>query len=263
MNPLLEVNPSACVVVVGPTVARSCLLDPPSYLKLTFHSFLKAGQELLKANECGWNMQDLEKTAKEVDTELSKRGLRDKWIQSHLALSGVQTLSTTPTIQLLLQLQTQGCKLVYSYYDTILDTIAGTEPVLLSNAHQVEQWMNGKANGFLHLHGSHSMLSSIVLYTEQYNSLIKGSGLFVRLKELFRQKTFLFVGHETKQFNPLLSLLVKVFLDDDGIIKNPPLLITSLPKVPNCFLHLPITEHEENMLQELISISHEGSFVTG
>ena len=263
MNPLLEVNPSACVVVVGPSVSRSCLLEPPDCLKLSFHSFLNAGQEML-ANERGCSLQHVKETSpEEIQAKLSERGLKRAWIHSHLALTGVQTLSTTPTMQLLLQLQNKGCKLIYSFYDTILDTIAGTEPVMLKNKELIEEWIDGKINGFLHIHGCHTMVSSIVLCSEQYDTQIKGSDSFAELKRFFRQKTLLFIGHETEHFNPLLSLMTQAFLNDDGIIKNPPLFVTCLLDIPNCFLHLPILVHEENLLQELIAISHEGSFVTG
>ena len=43
MNPLLEINPATCIVVVGPLVSRSCLSVVPDTLKLTYTSLIQAG----------------------------------------------------------------------------------------------------------------------------------------------------------------------------------------------------------------------------
>lgn len=268
MNPLLEINPGVCMVVVGPMVTRFCLSDIPPSLKLSYQTLIQGGLDLVSIeDERGRLMQlaqDIDNFAKELTSVLERQGVQDQWLQSSLALTGVQTLTSTKTVQLLLNLQSKGCKLVYSFYDTILDTITGTKPILLSDTALLEQWLDGQANGLLHIHGIYNNSSSIVLHTNMYDKKVKEQALFLRLKEFFRQRTLIFIGHGDDGLNPLLTHMTQVFLQDDGIIRNPPLFLSSTTvTLPTCFIHLPISQYEESVLHEVIAIGSENNFIAG
>jgi hypothetical protein len=237
-------------------------VDQSVNLKLSLESFLQVGLELVK-NERGMSEEERAVDAREIDILVTKNGLREQWIDAHLKLSGSQTLSNTPAVQILRKLQLQGCRLVYTHYDTVLDTIFGTEPIFLSDSAKLEQWMAGKLHGFLHLHGCHMDHSSLVLHSDHYDTIVKKTPLFLQLKKYFKQKSVIFIGHDNTRLNPLLPTAVQVFLDEEGIIKNPPIFVSSLPSLPESFLHLPILKSQENSINDIISTSNGNSFTTG
>ena len=292
MNPLLELNPESCIIVIGPSVARSCLPEGEGpgesgdkSLCLSLLSLMLAGASLLgKEQREGLQEQlkngDLDKVL-ELESSLAGKSLRERWLKESLTISSTQDerLSVSEALQLLLRLQEKGSRLVYTGYDMILDTVAGSSPVLIppndephhsSASNLLSRWIKGSTNGFLHIHGcisSETPLSEhIVLHHSQYSPLVN-SPLFLPLKELFRHRSILFVGHETDYFNPLLPQMIKILLGENEMLKNPPIFISSLPhsKVPESFLHLHISKHEENhCLQDLINESKgETSFISG
>lgn len=288
MNPLLELNPGSCVIVVGPGLARTCLSGgdggPDGGERgpcLSYMSLMRAGVSLLGEEQRGRLQEGLENgspdAALELESSLASKSLRGKWLRESLTLPPSMHPHLSPTLELLLKLQEKGSRLVYTGYDTILDTVAGSRPVLLvapshPQSNSLSRWIKGSSNGFLHIHGCIScstdiQLQNIVLHQSQYQTVIKDSPFFLSLRELFRQRSLLFIGHETDSFNPLLSQMIKNFLEEDEVVKNPPIFMSSLPqsKVPNCFLHLPISKHEEcHCLHDLINESKEGSsFLTG
>lgn len=270
MNPLLEVNPGTCIVVVGPLVARSCLSFVPGSLKLTYHSLISAGLEMVKLDERG-RLQDLVETdkdaaCKELTASLAHQGDLERWINYCSAIVGLQPLLSShqpPLLQLLLNLQTYGCRLVYTHYDSIMDAISGMKPILSTNSDQLEQWIDGRLNGFYHIHGHHTDLQSLILYTSAYETMLTKQALFFHLKELFRHRTLVFIGHDPDHLNPLLVKMTQVFLQDENAVRNPPLYLSSSASLPPCFLHLPISRHEENTLHELIIQGSESTFITG
>lgn len=294
MNPLLELNPESCIIVIGPSLARSCLPEGEGAgesgdrsLCLSYLSLMLAGASLLGKEQLG-DLQgqlkngDLDK-ALELESTLAGRSLRKKWLKESLTLSSTQDkrLSISEGLQLLLRLQEKGSRLVYTGYDMILDTVAGSTPVLIppddephhsSSSNILSRWIKGSTNGFLHIHGCISSKSetpsseNIVIHHSQYAPLVN-SPLFIPLKELFRHRSILFLGHETDYFNPLLPQMIKILLGENEILKNPPILISSLQhsKVPETFLHLQISKYEEShYLQELINETKgETSFISG
>lgn len=267
---LLEVNPGSCIAVVGPAVTRLCLSEIPDSVKLSHHAFIRAGTDLLGVDERG-RLQELEEEgdwnsiAKELDYLLTEKKMKDQWIQTHLSLPGVHTQTTNPTLQLLFNMQRQGCKMVYTYYDNFLDTIGETQPVLLSDENLTEQWIQGQTEGFLHIHGCISNTASLVFHDSHYTSHVINQILFVKLKQLFLQRSVLFIGHDADYINPLLITMVQVLLQEEGVIKNPPIFLSSLTHslIPDCFLHLPLSKSDKTPLHELIVISKDSSFMTG
>ena len=273
MNPLLEINPDTCIVVVGPLVSRSCLSVPPSAsMKLSYQSLMLAGLEMVRLDERGrledLFQVDLDAASEDICATLKRQGDFDKWITyscSGLSASTVAASSQQPPIlDLLLKMQSQGCRLVYTHYDNILDAVAGMLPILPTNEDHLEQWVSGHLKGFLHIHGHYSDIDSLVLHSSAYDTFMARESFFVRLKELFRRRTLVLIGHDPDHLNPLLAKMANAFLSDETTIRNPPLFVSSTTSpLPSCFLHLPITRVEEYFLQELLVCGPESSFIIG
>ena len=283
MNPLLEINPATCIVVVGPLVSRSCLSVVPDTLKLTYTSLIQAGLEMVQLDERGRLEElvqvDLDAASKELTTVLKRQGDFERWITSSCA--GFTALFKSPSssqqqheqehqqqppqiLKLLLNLQASGCRLVYTHYDNILDALAGVIPILPINSDHLEQWIEGQLKGFLHIHGHYSDSESLILDSSAYESILARQGLFLRLREFFKRRTLILIGHDPDHLNPLLVALANTLLLDEKTIRNPPLLLSSTHlSVPQCFLHLPISKAEENALHYLIVSGPDSSFIIG
>lgn len=273
MTTLLEVNPKACIIVAGPKITSSCLSPTSQELKLSYSSLVSDGIE--KASRLSNDYQErgrllqlreasLDAAGREMTSILSRHGALGSWMQDTFvtATHKIRTAHQTPLLQLMQSMQDKDCRLVYTHYDCWLDTLSHTKPVVLTNTAQLEGWISGEEKGFLHIHGLFSEPASVILHSQAQNfSQLPG---FRKLKELFRKRTIVFVGHETNRLNPLLASLVHIFLQDEDSIKNPPLFMSStLAQLPPCFLHLPILPREESVLHKIIVIGAEGNFTVG
>lgn len=269
MNPLLEVNPDACIVVVGPQLSRTCLHVVPESVKLTYSSLILSGLEMVRSDERG-RLEELyqvssDGAAEEICSLLKSLGHFESWITSNAGTPCSCTHRQSPLLQLLLELHSQGCRLVYTHYDNILDVAAGMIPILPTNADHLDQWIDGQLKGFLHLHGHYSDVDSLILHTSAYDSILSSWSCFTKLKDIFKRRTVIFIGHDPNHLNPLLVKMTKTFLrDDTETIRNPPLLVSSMaPPVPSCFLHLPVTRLEEENFHLFMTCGPETSFVIG
>ncbi len=268
MNSLLEVNPETCIVIVGPLVSRLCLSVVPNSLKLTYMSLMLAGLDMVRVHERG-QLEGLFQGKLNAATEelckiLKEQGDLEKWLST---CSGLQSTSLTksqpPLLQLLLQMQSRGCRLIYTHYDNILDAVAGMIPILPTNDAHLVQWIEGHLNGFLHIHGHYSDVDSLILHSNAYETGLVKQNWFAQLREFFKRRTVILIGHDPNHLNPLLVKMVNVLLLDDNK-RNPPIFVSSTTNpLPPCFLHLPITEEEENSLHELMVCGPESSFVIG
>ena len=273
MTTLLEINPKACIIVAGPQITSSCLSPTYRELKLSYWSLISDGIERALQlcsddQERGRLLQSqpdsLDAASREMASILSRHGALGAWMQDTFvtATHKIRTAHQTPLVQLMQTMQENDCRLVYTHYDSWLDTIFHTKPVLLANTAQLEGWIDGKEKGFLHIHGLFSEPGSVILHCQAQNFSQLPS--FCKLKELFRKRTIIFVGHETNHLSPLLANIAHIFLQDENSIKNPPLFMSStLGHLPSCFLHLPILPHEESVLHELMVIGAEGNFSVG
>lgn len=264
---MLEINPGVCIVVVGPVVTSSCLSSSSHQteqgLSLTYHSVLQEGLKLCDPVDRD-RLQRLLETSidavgSELDGILSSQNQQEEWMK--VCFQSGSTLHHTPIIQLLLKLQSQDCRLVYTHYDGLLDSLLGSKPVLLTDSPSLEHWITGRQPGLLHIHGHHQDPASLVLHSKAYATHLHRQLLSFHLKELFRKRTVVFFGHDTRHLNPLLVTMVEMLIKEDNCIKNPPLFLSSTAlSVPVCFLHFPISG---GALQDLITAAPEKNFVIG
>ena len=268
MNPLLEVNPETCIIIVGPLVSRSCLSVVPNSLKLTYKSLMLAGLEMVRVQDRG-RLEGLfqvnfDAASEELNKVLKEQGDLEKWISICSSLqSSLVSKNHPPLLQSLLQMQSRGCRLIYTHYDNILDAVAGMIPILPTNDVHLDQWIEGHLNGFLHIHGHYSDVDSLILHSTAYDTFLAEQNFFTRLQEFFKRRTIILIGHDPNHLNPLLIKMSNVLLLDDNM-RNPPLFVSSTTNsVPPCFLHLPITEREEDNLHDLLVCGAESSFVIG
>lgn len=273
---LLEVNPSSCILLIGPHLTRSLLpTAASSTLTLSHHSLLRSGAELaekLSPNQQGALLQQLatdpDAASREtVDILTAHDKQLEEWLRACCSAEdqALSTLRAAFVPQLLNSLQNRGCKLVYTYYDTLLDQALGSQTILPGrDAVTLLQWIEGKVTGLFHLHGVYSDVSSVVLHPSDYSTHLVKLPVFPQLRDLFRTRTIICLGHDSNYFNPLLTEFAHCFLEEEGIVKNPPLLLTStsLP-LPPCFLPLPVSSGEEVQLQSIIGIGEEGNFSSG
>lgn len=269
MNPLLEVNPDACIVVVGPLLSRTCLHVVPDSLKLTYSSLILSGLEMVHSEEreqlgqlCRDNIDD---AAEKICTLLRSLGHIETWIASNAGTPCNCIHRQSPLLRLLLEMQSQGCRLVYTHYDNILDVAAGMIPILPINDDHLEKWLNGQLKGFLHLHGHYSDVDSLILYSSIYDSILSSLNHFSKLQDFFKRRTVIFIGHDPNHLNPLLVRMTNTLLcNESDTIRNPPLFVSSMtPPIPSCFLHLPITILEEENFHLFMIPGPETSFVIG
>ena len=274
---LLEISPSSCILLIGPHLTSS-LLSTASVARvlLSHHSLLCDGiqrigrivgsreeQRLVQLLAC-----DPGAANREIVSILAAHGEQEEWLRVCLSESQSLTPLETegPLLQLLTSFQARGCRLVYTYYDTILGTLLGSSPVLpIGDALTLEQWIEGQMSRLLHINGVYHNTNSLILQPGCYNNrFINVPGLSM-LRDLFRSRTVVCVGHDPDHMNPLLTELIHYFLEEDNLIKNPPVYLTSSQlSLPSCFLHLPITKAEESSeLHHIIGIGEENDFTSG
>ena len=271
----MEVNPSSCILVIGPHLTSAVhRAAGPSTLTLSHHSLLRNGihrvgriceneeQRLLQLLDTDFNA-----AAKETVDLLARHGEQEEWLRMCCSTEAcaLPVLDIASPLQQLKSLQTRGCKLVYTYYDSILDTALNCSPIhSTGSAQKLLQWTEEEEAGILHINGTYSDPSSLILQSGDYGNRI-ASNSFSLLREFFRSKAIICIGHDPEHFNPLLSDFAHSFLEEDKIVKNPPLYLSSTVKsLPPCYLLFPITKMEENtQLHHIIGIGEESNFSTG
>ena len=249
---LLEVNPSSCILVIGPHLTSSVhQAASSSALTLSHYSLLRNGirrvgkifeneeQRLLQLLDT-----DFSAATKETVNILASHGEQEEWLKMCCSTEACDfpVLDRASPLQQLKSLQSRGCRLVYTYYDNILDTALSCSPILpTGDAHKILQWTEGEKAGILHINGIYNNTSSIILQPGDYGNRIANSSLFL-LKEFFRSKAIICIGHDPDHFNPLMTDFAHCFLEEDKIVKNPPLYLSStVEPLPPCFLLLPTT----------------------
>ncbi len=295
MTTALEVNPSACIFVAGPRLTACCRRDaeshtsPSSYLELVA-SGISAVQELTKfaseeegARVCQALRDAYERdpgvAASQVVEILHREGCYERWLEETFGHVSNQRscLASHETVNHLINLQQQGALLACTQYDTIVDELAGTEPVCLDNEAAFDQWLNSKL-GFLHLCGVSSQPETVRLDGASLkNKLKSGSKCYASLAEIFKKRLVVFVGYDRREVGPLLSTLVKPLFPEESSLKNPPILITCSEEeqhpqrndeelhqqmLPG-FLTLEISREEAEHLNLIISAGCEKNFMIG
>ena len=297
MNPLLEIYPPACLLLVGPQVAaESQQLQtwrsaskiankgdgaPRSYRAIV-EAGIQAACEILPPNASEKERKKRKRllrdayerdptlAADKVVEILKQQGCYVEWLQKTFG-SGEPTTPgamANPTLEHLLQLQSQGALLACTQYDTSLDLAASTTPILMRDGEAVKKWANREMSGFLHLHGVFSQPPSVQLSSVNYTQYLSESHpAFDTLQAVLRKRTLIFVGYDGDYFNPLILKLLKVVYPDDSSLRNPPILLTCDPPSPQAvlssFLLFKVSKKEILQLEESISPGSEKDFAIG
>lgn len=266
MEPLLEVNPPACIFVVGSQIASDMNATGSSFgygrtVQAAIAAALEAEQPFTAGEE---ELERLAVRLKEAyerepslaardavdvlkrrgryelwlqrtfggfcDTAMSERRFRDTAHPQEKSDPEARGLFSTPALKLLLHLQQRGALLVYTHCDTALDDIAGTAPVLVSDDARFQEWASGETPGFLHINGVYTKPDSVLLdVTDYVQSLAKL--MPASLKKIFRRRLAIFVGfgEEERADTFLLQKMLQAFYSDEGSgsVRNPPILLTT------------------------------------
>lgn len=265
MNPLLEIRAAACLFVVGPQLSRNAVQHAG---KLNYDSVVRSGIKYLQEFTDRGKIGSLEKEGqlKAMQTVMSllrKKGLYEDWVKTTFTSDMEHGHCSIPdSVHWLLELHRLGAMLACTQYDTLLDTMAGLRPVVMSEEQSFAEWLQGGKKvevqqeagvggeqgeslgtttaegvaGFLHLHGVQTMLDSIRMLpyseTREHGSTdtnsIPGETL-TALRRVFHNKLVFLVGFDDEYQDPLLpSFLELVYPDGDAkVLKNPPILLTS------------------------------------
>lgn len=304
MNPLLEVRPAACLFVVGPQLTRD---SAPHAANLSYEAVVQSGIDRLQ--ECGSGAAKVPHLRKEGKWKamrtavalLRKKGLYENWMKKTFSTrsTGHEQTSIPDSVRLLLELQRLGAMLACTQYDTLLDSMAGLRPAVISEEHSLAEWLRRDESaqggggvtsesraaatateesefGFLHLHGAQTALDSlrILPYSEAASSSDADcipEETMTQLKSLFHSKLVFLVGFDDDHQDPLLpSFLQLVYPEGDAkVLKNPPILLTSrsakcsslLQCKPTKVLHLKI--HSMDRLRDVILPGEAKNFSVG
>ena len=287
---VLEVDPATCAFVVGPQLVAEALSSAPgSGLIRSYRSVVGACVEAARSQLAGTTSREQRQNellkalleldvtvAAQVATEtLREDGLYKRWLSIVLGADidvavegkGLAAASERPhigstadnAIRSLLQLQRKGALLMCTQYGTLLDRLAGTEPVLFNQRGELEGWAKGERQGFLHLHGVFSSPETVVLSKVDYISILKrqvASSTSPNIQEIFTQRLVIYLGYDGEFYNPLLPALQRVLGSEDHLRHSQPILLTAKPScsLNSIFLQLPVSQCELNHLDIAISI---------
>lgn len=284
---LLEIDPRACAFVVGPQLTTEGLGDSnnePALLR-SYRTVVCACIDVVCSRVDGAMLDDKQQrqekllnVALELDVtvaaqvaaeRLRERGQYERWLHEASTLTHQPVHSTAHDgIRNLLRLQEHGALLMCTQYDTLLDRAAGTEPVLLNQRAEFEDWARGERQGFLHLHGVFSSPESVVLCKLDYSQVLQGLGMastLARLKEIFTQRLVVYLGYDGEFFDPLLRILQKMLVSEEFLQSNPPILLTAQPTLALTpqFLQLPLSQYEIAHLDTVIGTGAGKMFTIG
>ena len=290
---VLEVDPATCAIVVGPQLVAEAFSNAlGSGLIKSYCSVVDACVEAARSQLVGLasheqRQKELLKVLLELDAtvaaqvatkKLREDGLYKRWLSllldADIAVSvdgkarvGLATASERPhigstadnAIRSLLQLQRKGALLMCTQYSTLLDRLAGTEPVLFNQQRKLEEWTRGERQGFLHLHGVFSSPETMVLSQVDYIPILKrqvASSTFPSIQDIFTRRLVIYVGYDDGFYNPLIPALQRVLSSEDHPHHSQPILLTAKPlcSLNSTFLQLPVSQCEMSHLDIAISI---------
>lgn len=290
-NPLLEVNPSACLFVLGPaaTGSSSCkeLLElATKYLqgskKISFSAKRKLIAEIKKTDktDVGAALQRAVETLKKFDCF-------SEWL--HLAYSEASSTPPTRTLDKLLELQRQGALLAC----TQLDSLPGTRQVTLHDEEAFKNWLHSghvcdeeyvnvesdDTPPVLHLCGIYSQADTVrIRETDERREKVELSSLEKKLWDLLQDKLVVFVGICGETHNPFLLNFMDRYYPCSGerVLKYPPIMLTSSASrkgssrkdavhedVFSHFLIFEVNDEDESLLGCSISQGSKKNFTVG
>lgn len=162
MDPVLEVKPSACLILLGPQLTAGLV---NSKRMLSFKTLLESAVKFLQQRgadngsmlAAGISLSELEQQGCTASMQKVVQILRDKslyteWLQIALgSVSHTQSYDFPDSLQWLLELQQMGAMLACTQYDTLLDDLAGQKPAILcSNDLGFLKWLKSGGGGDAH-----------------------------------------------------------------------------------------------------------------
>ena len=288
---MLEVNPSACLIVLGPaaTGSKSCkeLMEAATrYLqtckKLSFSAKRKAIAEIKKADktDVGAALQRAIRILKEADSF-------SEWLQ--LVFHEASPTPLSPTLEQCLELQKQGALLAC----TQLDSLPGTRQATLHDEDAFKSWLSSDTaeeeyinvesddcNTVLHLCGIYTKLETIWTGDEEdsrKNNEPRDRTAFVNLKNILQKRLAIFVGFQGETQNRFILNFTNNFYAQsaEGVLKYPPIILTNPNwqrgsskkevegNVFSHFLTLQVQEEDAKLLGNLISRGSKRNFSVG
>lgn len=266
-NPLLEVNPAACLFVVGPQLTARHLENDAG--ALGYRSIVETGIAALQSSKAYSSKEEKVRDVRAVKEEarknlvlamqkimqlLKQQGCYEAWLYSTFGhKEAVESMaerkfSTPSSVAHLLSLQSKGALLACTQYDTLLDSMADTKPYMLQ---EVREWAeqgelrskqsNGSSVGKYPGHtedrfsttGGFLHLNGVYTQPESVHLVDTVSDPVVcnHLREIFQKKIVIFLGFDGEYMDPLLpAFFSNLFLENDSCsLRNPPILLTSRP----------------------------------
>lgn len=246
MDPTLQIEPERCVLVLGSQLAAAALaLSEGVPAALSYAMVVEIGMQRMLELEGVENMEEKARkqslmlnayelepsfAASKVVDSLREHGVYQKWLEelfgSLLALP--MHRNQGGVVAELSSLQEKGVLLVYTYYDTILDSALNTAPVLLSDEEAVRGWASHQTPGLLHVHGAYSQPDSVQCDCVNYRQLVGEACGAQLLREVCRNRSVIFLGFDGEFFDPFLFKFSRTFLSSS---QPPPLLLSLAPKL--------------------------------
>lgn len=271
MEPTVQLDPERCVLVLGSQLAASVLsLAEGVSTVLSYAVLVEVGvqkmfelQGIDNAEEKA-RKQSLLLSAYELDPAfaatkivecLREHGLYQKWLEQLFGslLNLPSQKKPGGVVERLRSLQEEGALLVYSYYDTILDTALNQLPVLLGDEEAVRGWANRRSPGLLHVHGTYTNPDSVSYDSVNYRKLVGESKGGHLLKEACRNRSIIFIGFDGEFYDPFINKFAKTFLSPSH---PPPILVSCGPKPLSlgAFLSLKVSQ-VDNLEKVILSSS--------
>ena len=300
MNPLLEVNPSACLFVIGPALTALWLSEHARHVPTSSKTFAEsaisyAGRSKSVGENKLRNVRELctkrpSLACHESVKLLQNEGCFEDWLKQTFSIEEEGSTPPAPckSLQHLLELHEQGALLACTQYDTVLDAMACSTPVTVNDISNVtaagrsdllKKWSQGsKEQKILHLHGVHTQAASMQTDISAYapdasNSAISSPTSRSLLKQVFLKRLLILVGLDGEHFDPLLNPVLQLLSKDDSLLKNPPILLTSDLQTPSLisreeqdvssFLQVTIRPEEMHNLQNVIASGSVKNFAVG
>ena len=270
MDPTLQLDPERCVVVLGSQLTAAALaLSEGVPAALSYAMVIDIGvQKMLqmegvdKLDErsrrqtlllSAYELEPAFAACKVVES-FSDHGVYQQWLNELFGSLLTLPVHKTPgsVVDTLRGLQEKGALLVYTYYDTILDTALNSTPVLLQDEESVRNWATRQVPGLLHVHGVYSKPDSVCCDCVDYRRLVGEAPGSKLLKEVCRNRSVIFAGFDREFFDPFLPKFARAFLSPSH---PPPLLLTTGPKASYAYPFLNLRVPQLASLERLFLCS--------
>lgn len=243
---MLQLDPERCVLVLGSQLAAAALaLSEGVPAALSYAMVVEIGMQKMLELEGTESVEKSRKqslmlsayelepsfAASKVVDCLKEHGFYHKWLEELFGslLSLPVHKNQGGVVDRLRSLQEKGALLVYTYYDTILDTALRTSPVHLGDEEAVRSWAAHQTPGLLHVHGTYSRPDSMQCDCVNYRQLVGDTCGGQVLREVCQNRSTIFLGFDGEFYDPFLFKFSRAFLSSS---QPPPLLLSLAPKHP-------------------------------